>query len=270
MATIWRARGELTHMNAHMLLLASKLLQKDRAAYKRRVYFFAVAMVTIVLNIELCPYKIHAKPDIIIIIIKIGTTNEFSTKTTTRRLKSAFSNANTDDSKHLAICLSSLEEIDEWSFRNQDAASWRAILLLRADPDTTRATRHSQAVHQGSHSNSANRFARLERQVSLTPIWPTEKPSQLTTVSCYFRYFRCLADNQVPPVKERLEMPVATQKTDSGLTIGIIKTLHKQVTFKETGLNLILLDKALTAFFHSDFDQKAAGFEFHQRQVASS
>ena len=38
-----------------------------------------------------------------------------------------------------------------------------------------------------------------------------------------------MANNQTPPVKDRLEMPVATQKTDSGLTIGIIKTLHKQV-----------------------------------------
>lgn len=43
------------------------------------------------------------------------------------------------------------------------------------------------------------------------------------------RYFRCLAKGEIPPVKERLEIPVATQKTDSGLTIGLIKTLHKQV-----------------------------------------
>ena len=46
-----------------------------------------------------------------------------------------------------------------------------------------------------------------------------------------FRYFRCLANGQVPPVKERLEVPVATQKTDTGLTNGIIKTLHKQVFY---------------------------------------
>ena len=45
----------------------------------------------------------------------------------------------------------------------------------------------------------------------------------------HVRYFRCLANNEIPPVKDRLEMPVATQKTDSGLTIGLIKTLHKQV-----------------------------------------
>jgi len=44
------------------------------------------------------------------------------------------------------------------------------------------------------------------------------------------RYFRCLANNEVPPVKERLEMDVATQKTDSGLTIGLVKTLHKQLS----------------------------------------
>ena len=45
------------------------------------------------------------------------------------------------------------------------------------------------------------------------------------------KYFRCLANGEIPPVKERLELNVATQKTDSGLTIGIIKTLHKQVDF---------------------------------------
>ena len=45
------------------------------------------------------------------------------------------------------------------------------------------------------------------------------------------RYFRCLANGEIPPVKERLEIPVATQKTDTGLTTGIIKTLHKQVNY---------------------------------------
>ena len=44
------------------------------------------------------------------------------------------------------------------------------------------------------------------------------------------RYFRCLANNEPPPVKDSLEWPLATQKTDSGLTLGIVKILHKQVT----------------------------------------
>jgi len=43
------------------------------------------------------------------------------------------------------------------------------------------------------------------------------------------RYFRCLANGQIPPVKERIEIPVATQKADTGLTNGLIKTLHRQV-----------------------------------------
>ena len=31
-------------------------------------------------------------------------------------------------------------------------------------------------------------------------------------------------------MKERLEMPVATQKTDTGLTPGLLRVLNKQVT----------------------------------------
>ena len=38
-----------------------------------------------------------------------------------------------------------------------------------------------------------------------------------------------MANGETPPVKERLEMPVATQKTDTGLTPGLLKVLHKQV-----------------------------------------
>ncbi|CAF4200388.1 unnamed protein product, partial [Adineta steineri] len=34
-------------------------------------------------------------------------------------------------------------------------------------------------------------------------------------------YFRALANGQTPPVKERLEMPDATQKIDTGLTMGL-------------------------------------------------
>jgi len=42
-------------------------------------------------------------------------------------------------------------------------------------------------------------------------------------------YFRSLANGETPPVKERLEMPVATQKTDTGLTAGILRVLNKQL-----------------------------------------
>lgn len=49
-----------------------------------------------------------------------------------------------------------------------------------------------------------------------------------------------MANGEVPPVKERLDMATATQKTDSGLTVGILKTLHKQLSSKKTAqLSLI-------------------------------
>ena len=38
-----------------------------------------------------------------------------------------------------------------------------------------------------------------------------------------------MANNETPPVKERLEMPVATQKTDTGLTPGLLRILNKQL-----------------------------------------
>ncbi|XP_036411112.1 ropporin-1-like protein [Megalops cyprinoides] len=47
-------------------------------------------------------------------------------------------------------------------------------------------------------------------------------------------YFSALSKGDILPVKERLEMPVATQKTDTGLTPGLLKTLHKQLAPKET------------------------------------
>ena len=42
-------------------------------------------------------------------------------------------------------------------------------------------------------------------------------------------YFRSMANGEMPPVKDRLEMPTATQKTDTGLTPGLLRILHKQV-----------------------------------------
>lgn len=47
-------------------------------------------------------------------------------------------------------------------------------------------------------------------------------------------YFRAMAKGEMPPVKERLEMPVATQKTDTGLTPGLLKVLNKQLGPKKT------------------------------------
>nr|KAG5695697.1 hypothetical protein BaRGS_022374 [Batillaria attramentaria] len=46
-------------------------------------------------------------------------------------------------------------------------------------------------------------------------------------------YFRAMSKGEMPPVTERLEMPVATQKTDSGLTPGLLKTLDKQLGQKK-------------------------------------
>ncbi|XP_060921029.1 ropporin-1-like protein isoform X1 [Labrus mixtus] len=47
-------------------------------------------------------------------------------------------------------------------------------------------------------------------------------------------YFNALSKDECLPVKDRLEMNVATQKTDTGLTPGLLKTLHKQLSHKET------------------------------------
>ncbi|EPY72931.1 hypothetical protein CB1_064113044 [Camelus ferus] len=41
-------------------------------------------------------------------------------------------------------------------------------------------------------------------------------------------YFSALSRGDPLPVKDRIEMPVATQKTDTGLTQGLLKVLHKQ------------------------------------------
>lgn len=43
------------------------------------------------------------------------------------------------------------------------------------------------------------------------------------------RYFSALSKGEPLPVKERLEIPLATEKTDAALTPGLLKVLHKQV-----------------------------------------
>jgi len=44
-------------------------------------------------------------------------------------------------------------------------------------------------------------------------------------------YFRAMANGDVPPVKDRLEMMTATQKNDTGLTPGLLRVLNRQVPF---------------------------------------
>lgn len=56
-------------------------------------------------------------------------------------------------------------------------------------------------------------------------------------------YFSALSKGQDLPVKKRLELPVATQKTDTGLTPGLLKILHQQLASKETVTKDELLPK---------------------------
>uniref|UniRef100_A0A8D0C1W0 Ropporin-1-like protein n=1 Tax=Salvator merianae TaxID=96440 RepID=A0A8D0C1W0_SALMN len=48
-----------------------------------------------------------------------------------------------------------------------------------------------------------------------------------------YGYFYALSRGEPLPVKERVEIPVATQKNDTGLTPGLLKILHKQLSEKE-------------------------------------
>ncbi|XP_076617847.1 ropporin-1-like protein [Chaetodon auriga] len=47
-------------------------------------------------------------------------------------------------------------------------------------------------------------------------------------------YFSALSEGECLPVKDRLEMNVATQKTDTGLTPGLLTILHKQLSTGQT------------------------------------
>ncbi|KAF4790156.1 Ropporin-1-like protein [Turdus rufiventris] len=48
------------------------------------------------------------------------------------------------------------------------------------------------------------------------------------------RYFSALSKGEPLPVKERLEMPLAVENKDAGLTPGLLKVLHKQLSSKGT------------------------------------
>lgn len=52
------------------------------------------------------------------------------------------------------------------------------------------------------------------------------------------RYFSALSKGECLPVKDRLELNVATQKTDTGLTPGLLKILYKQVVSQQQARNL--------------------------------
>ncbi|NXT19698.1 ROP1L protein, partial [Syrrhaptes paradoxus] len=45
-------------------------------------------------------------------------------------------------------------------------------------------------------------------------------------------YFSALSKGEPLPVKERLEMSLSTERTDTGLTPGLLKVLHKQLSPK--------------------------------------
>ena len=162
-------------------------------------------------------------------------------------------------------------------FQNRHHAnqSWWAVLLLPADQYSTRVDGHFEAVYKGSNSYTAQRCPGLVgcvsdtsfccaiivvcvylllqtsclcRQFSSKPICASLGfcivPLVLedTSLNCCYvllhSYFRAMAKGEMPPVKERLEMPVATQKTDTGLTPGLLKVLNKQVSPQLVSLRL--------------------------------
>ncbi|NXX45767.1 ROP1L protein, partial [Tricholaema leucomelas] len=74
-------------------------------------------------------------------------------------------------------------------------------------------------------------------------------------------YFSALSKGEPLPVKERIEMPLATVKTDVGLTPGFLKVLHNQLSskgivsvteLKEKWKNLCLPDKQLEVILQLD------------------
>ncbi|CAH8587830.1 Ropporin-1-like protein [Schistosoma haematobium] len=55
-----------------------------------------------------------------------------------------------------------------------------------------------------------------------------------------YAYFKAIAQSEIPPVKERLELPISTQKTDTGLTPGILRILNNQLaSLKIVSLSVI-------------------------------
>ncbi|NXL90694.1 ROP1L protein, partial [Alectura lathami] len=79
-------------------------------------------------------------------------------------------------------------------------------------------------------------------------------------------YFTALSRGEPLPVKERIEMPAAKQEADSGLTLGFLKVLHKQLSakgmvsvaeLKEKWKDLCLPEEQLEAILQLDvFDEE--------------
>uniref|UniRef100_A0A8B9MKI7 Ropporin-1-like protein n=1 Tax=Accipiter nisus TaxID=211598 RepID=A0A8B9MKI7_9AVES len=78
-------------------------------------------------------------------------------------------------------------------------------------------------------------------------------------------YFSALSKGEPLPVKERIEMPLAAEKTDAGLTPGLLKVLHKQVQtgtvnvaeLKEKWKHLCLPEEQLKAILQlGDFGEE--------------
>uniref|UniRef100_A0A8C0EB80 Ropporin-1-like protein n=1 Tax=Bubo bubo TaxID=30461 RepID=A0A8C0EB80_BUBBB len=74
-------------------------------------------------------------------------------------------------------------------------------------------------------------------------------------------YFSALSKGKPLPVKKRIEMPLATEKTDAGLTPGLLKILHEQVQtgrmvsvaeLKEKWKHLCLPEEQLKAILQLD------------------
>ncbi|XP_032844962.1 ropporin-1-like protein [Tyto alba] len=74
-------------------------------------------------------------------------------------------------------------------------------------------------------------------------------------------YFSALSKGEPLPVKERIEMPLPTEKTDAGLTPGLLKILHKQLSpkgmvsvaeLKERWQHLCLPEEQLKAILQLD------------------
>ncbi|KAM9552827.1 ropporin-1-like protein, partial [Salvelinus alpinus] len=53
--------------------------------------------------------------------------------------------------------------------------------------------------------------------------------SNFSIVFCHQARYSITYSGDILPTKERLERPVATQKTDTGLTPGLLKVLNKQI-----------------------------------------
>ncbi|NWU70377.1 ROP1L protein, partial [Pterocles burchelli] len=74
-------------------------------------------------------------------------------------------------------------------------------------------------------------------------------------------YFSALSKGKPPPVKERLEMSLSTERTDTGLTPRLLKVLHKQLSpkgivnvaeLKEKWKHLCLPEEQLEAILQLD------------------